>query len=147
MILRILHWASRIFLGGIFLYSGYIKFDNPLQFAATLSTYQLFPESLIPPIVTYLPWMEMALGVLLLIGWKVRYFGAASVALLSMFIVVLAATYFRGIDAECGCFGAGDRISPFTLIRDALFLLPAVFLAAEGNIRRRFISIPGNMPL
>jgi putative oxidoreductase len=138
MTFRIMNWASRLFLGGIFLYSGYIKFDNPLQFAATLTTYQLFPESLIPTIITYLPWMEMALGAMLVIGWKARYFGAVAVALLSMFIVVLTITYLRGIDAECGCFGPGDRISPLTLTRDALFLLPAIFLTAEEKIRHRW---------
>jgi uncharacterized membrane protein YphA (DoxX/SURF4 family) len=138
MIFRILNWASRIILAGIFLYSGYMKYDSPLQFAATLTKYQLFPQNLILPIVTYLPWFEMALGVLLLIGWKIRWIAAATVGLLSMFVIVLAVTYFRGIEADCGCFGPGDRISPLTITRDALFLVPAVFLLGEARIRRRW---------
>lgn len=138
MILRILHWASRLILAGIFLYSGYVKMQAPLQFAATLTAYQLFPERLTPLIVTYLPWIEVALGVFLLTGRKTRYFAAATAGLLSMFTLILAVTYFRGIDANCGCFGPGDRISPLTIMRDGLFVLPAVFLIVEAKIRKRW---------
>jgi uncharacterized membrane protein YphA (DoxX/SURF4 family) len=135
MIVRILHWSSRLILAGVFLYSGYVKVQSPLQFAANLTSYQLFPSDIIQPMVRYLPWTETALGFFLLIGWKTRYFAAAAAALLSIFALVLLVTYFRGIEADCGCFGPGDRISPLTITRDALFLVPAVFLAAEAKIR------------
>jgi uncharacterized membrane protein YphA (DoxX/SURF4 family) len=140
MIVRILHWSSRLILAGVFLCSGYVKLQSPLQFAANLTAYQLFPADIIQPIVRYLPWTEIALGFFLLIGWKARYFAAATAALLSMFTLVLLVTYFRGIEADCGCFGPGDRISPLTITRDALFLVPAVFLAAEAKIRIRWFG-------
>jgi uncharacterized membrane protein YphA (DoxX/SURF4 family) len=138
MILHILHWSSRLILAGVFLFSGYVKVQSPLQFAANLTTYQLFPADIIQPIVQYLPWIEIALGLFLLTGWKLRYFAAAAAALLSMFTCVLLITYFRGIEADCGCFGPGDRISPLTITRDALFMLPAVFLVAEAKIRMQW---------
>ena len=62
MVLRILHWLSRCVLAGIFLYTGYIKIRSPLQFAAVLSGYQLFPDSLILPLADYFPWVEIALA-------------------------------------------------------------------------------------
>ncbi len=137
MVLRILHWACRIILGGLFLYSGYIKVQSPLQFAAALTGYQLFPPDLIIPLIYYFPWVEISLGVLLLAGWKLRYFAVGATALVSTFIILLTVTYLRGIDAECGCFGFGDRISPLTISRDGMILLPALFLAAEDRIRAR----------
>jgi len=129
MILRILHWLSRCILAGIFLYTGYIKIRSPLQFAAVLSGYQLFPDSLILPMADYFPWIEIVLGVLLLIGWKIRYVAVAACALLASFLTVLTITYFRGIEANCGCFSFEDRISLLTIGRDTLILLPALFLA------------------
>lgn len=138
MVFRILNWASRIFLAGIFFYSGYVKWQEPLQFAANLTAYQLLPQNLILPVVTYLPWFELALGAMLLIGWKIRWTAAVTAALLSMFIVAMVITYFRGIEADCGCFGSGDPISPLTMLRDASFLLPALFLLLEPQIRRRW---------
>lgn len=129
MILRIFHWLSRCILAGIFLYTGYIKIRSPLQFAAVLSGYQLFPDALILPVADYFPWIEVALGVLLLAGWKIRYFAAAACVLLASFLTVLTITYFRGIDANCGCFSFEDRISLLTIGRDTLILLPALFLS------------------
>jgi len=70
MFRRILHWLCRLILAGIFLYTGYIKLRSPLQFAAVLAGYQLFPDALILPMADYFPWIEIALGVLLLVGGR-----------------------------------------------------------------------------
>jgi uncharacterized membrane protein YphA (DoxX/SURF4 family) len=135
--LRILHWACRVILAGIFLYSGYIKLQSPLQFASAIAGYKLVSDSLIFPLANYLPWLEIALGVLLLTGWKIRYVSIGASALLLAFIAILTVTYLRGIDADCGCFGFGDKISPRTIARDVLILVPAIFLASEARLRSR----------
>jgi uncharacterized membrane protein YphA (DoxX/SURF4 family) len=134
---KIVHWLCRIILAGIFLYSGYTKLRAPLEFAASLSAYKLFPTKLIFPIADYFPWIEILLAIALLIGWKIRYVALATAGFLSFFLCILAITYFRGIEADCGCFGSGDRISPLTLARDGTFLLPALFLIFEPWLRMR----------
>jgi uncharacterized membrane protein YphA (DoxX/SURF4 family) len=134
--LSILHWLSRCFLAGVFIYSGYVKISATLQFAVAIMGYRLVPENLVLPLATYLPWLEVLLGVLILIGWKIRYFAMAASALLMFFIVILAITYFRGIEASCGCFSLDDKISPLTILRDSVFLLPALYLSAEERIRK-----------
>lgn len=138
----ILHWLSRFVLAGIFLYSGYLKWESPLIFEAVLYTYDLFPQTLIPLIVRYFPWAEMVLGLALLVGFRhgVRYLAAASALLLLFFIVILSITYLRGIDADCGCFGPGDPISPRTLVRDGLMLIPALYLLFAGPLIRRSLE-------
>jgi uncharacterized membrane protein YphA (DoxX/SURF4 family) len=144
---RILHWTSRIILAGVFCYSGIVKLQSPLQFAAALAGYQLFPTGTILPLTRYLPWLELALAALLLIGWQLRFFAAATTALLSLFIIIMGITYVRGINADCGCFGFGEPISLLTLARDALFLIPAVFLAAGSTLPLRWRGLwPGQVP-
>jgi len=127
----------RVGLAATFLYTGYIKIEHQLQFAAVLFGYRLFPDSLILPLSRYFPWLEIAFGILLLVGWKIRYVSVGACVLLTMFIVILAVTYLRGIDANCGCFSFEDRITPLTIARDALILLPALYLAAEPVWRAR----------
>jgi uncharacterized membrane protein YphA (DoxX/SURF4 family) len=124
-------------LAGVFLYTGYIKLESPLQFAAILFGYRLFPDGLILPLSRYFPWVEIALGVLLIAGWKTRYVAMAALGLLATFTVVLTITYLRGIDANCGCFSFDDRITPLTVARDALIMLPALYLAFEPRNRGR----------
>jgi uncharacterized membrane protein YphA (DoxX/SURF4 family) len=107
----------------------------PLEFAASISAYQLFPTKLIFPIADYFPWIEILLGIILLVGWKIRLVAIGAAGLISFFLCILAITYFRGIEADCGCFGSGDPISPLTLARDFTFLLPALFLVLEPRLR------------
>jgi hypothetical protein len=59
------------------------------------------------------------------------------------FIALLTITYLRGIDADCGCFGSGAKISPLTILRDSLMLLPALYLAFEGKFRRKYAAGAG----
>ena len=142
MILRILHWICRLGVAGMFLYTGYIKLgpgllEPSLQFSAILYGYRLFPTSLITPVTLYFPWVEIALAVLLLVGWKMRYVALAACALIVTFIGILTITYVRGIDANCGCFSFDDRIRPLTIVRDGLILLPALYLVLETFWRPR----------
>ncbi len=136
--LKIVHWLCRLILAGIFLYSGYVKLQEPLQFAVAISGYKLVPENFIFPLATYLPWLEIILGLGILIGWKIRYFSSAAAALLLFFIVILAITISRGIEANCGCFSLDERISPKTIARDSLILIPAFYLMAEHRLRKRW---------
>lgn len=138
MIHQILHWACRLFLGTIFIYAGYTKVENPLQFAAAIEAYKLLPPDIVLRVVRVLPWFEIVLGILLITGPKIRYAAASAGALLAFFIAIMLLTYLRGIEADCGCFGIGEKISPFTLVRDTLFLLPAAFLVLRPRPGERF---------
>jgi len=137
MVLRVLHWFCRLIVAGIFIYSGYFKVQETLQFAVAIGGYKLVPENLIFPIATYFPWIEIALGLVVLSGWKIRHSSRAAVGLILFFIVLLTITYLRGIETNCGCFSFNDRISPSTIVRDGLILIPALFLAMESFLRKR----------
>ena len=138
MTIKIMHWLCRLILAGVFIYSGYVKAQETLQFAVAISGYKMVPESLIYPMAKYLPWVEIFLGLAILIGWKIRYFSAAAAALLIFFIAVLAITISRGIEANCGCFNLDEKISPLTILRDSLFLIPALYLSLEPRLTKRW---------
>jgi uncharacterized membrane protein YphA (DoxX/SURF4 family) len=138
MILQIVHWVCRLFLSGIFFYAGYTKLENPLQFAAALEAYQLFPLDSLPWLVKVVPWLEIVLGLLLIVGLLLRAVAALAGGLLLFFVVVMTITFLRGIEADCGCFGVGERISPFTLVRDVCFILPALFLIFQSKVEALF---------
>ena len=138
MTLKILSWLCRLILAGIFLYSGYVKIQEPLQFAVAITGYKLLPDAFVFPLAKCLPWLEIALGYNFLIGWKTRFNAIAASILLLLFIVVLSITVGRGIEANCGCFSLDERISPKTIARDSLILIPALYLAVESRIRQRW---------
>jgi len=137
MIIRILHWAARFFLAGIFIYAGYTKLENPLQFAAAIEGYQLLSPSTVIWVIKVLPWFEIVLGAALLLGIFIRFTAAFAGGLLLFFIGTMLVTYLRGIETDCGCFGVGEKISPFTLARDTFFILPALYLYAQPWIEKK----------
>jgi uncharacterized membrane protein YphA (DoxX/SURF4 family) len=135
--LRIIHWICRCLLAGVFIYSGYVKAKATLQFAVAITGYQIVPEQYIYPIAKYFPWVEIALGLILLSGLKIRWSSIAAAGLMMFFIVLLSITLYRGIDTNCGCFGFGDRITWKTLLRDGSFFVPAMYLVIESWWPRR----------
>jgi uncharacterized membrane protein YphA (DoxX/SURF4 family) len=131
--LRVLSWVFRLALAGIFIYAGTVKMYPPIQrdfFMMDLSTYQLLPPWAIIAVAYALPPFEVLLGLFLLSGWKLRYSSALSALVLLGFLGLMLFTYLRGVEANCGCFGEGEPISLWTLVRDSLILVPALFLIA-----------------
>jgi putative oxidoreductase len=128
MIHRLLYWTCRLFLGGILVYAGLTKLANPLQFSAAIEGYQLLSADGVIWTSRIIPWLEIVLGMGLIFGLWIRFFAALAGSLLVFFLLVMVAATLRGIEADCGCFGVGEKISSFTLIRDAFLILPAVYL-------------------
>jgi uncharacterized membrane protein YphA (DoxX/SURF4 family) len=60
--------ASRIILGGIFIYAGVIKILDPAGFARDVSNYRMLPDLLVNPFAVVLPWIEVLAGLSLLLG-------------------------------------------------------------------------------
>jgi uncharacterized membrane protein YphA (DoxX/SURF4 family) len=135
--LRVFGWICRLILGGLFLYAGYTKLRNPFLFEMAVDAYRLLPPKGVIVVARSLPWLEVALGILLLAGWKIQYIASFTALLLGAFVVAMAVTYHRGIEATCGCFGFGERISPLTLARDSVLVALAVFLAVYSWRRNR----------
>jgi uncharacterized membrane protein YphA (DoxX/SURF4 family) len=113
----------RIVLGGLFVYAGAVKVLEPLGFAQDIRNYYLVGQapSFIAAVV--LPWLEILAGVALVAGiWK---HGAALVisGLLVFFIALTVVTMIRGLDVDCGCFGAIDRKAGLSVILEDLAML------------------------
>ena len=115
--------AFRIALGGLFVYAGAVKVLDPLDFAQDILNYQLVGQSLSLIAAIVLPWLEILAGLFLIAGtWK---HGAALIisALLVFFIVLTAVTMIRGLEVDCGCFGALSRRSGWGVILEDLAML------------------------
>ena len=101
-----------------------------LLFALSIDSYQLLPEWAVLAVARTLPWTELALGMLLLAGWKLRYASIGATAMLALFFSVMVYQYAGGAGIDCGCFGVGEALSAKTLARDGALLLAACLLGA-----------------
>lgn len=128
---------GRLALGGIFLYAAHSKLhlqgqwhlrDYWFLFAMTINSYHALPEWGVIWLARVLPWFELALGILLIVGVGWRYAAAVASFLLMGFFAVMVRAYFQGLEIDCGCFGPGEKLGIQTLLRDGTLLLVSLVL-------------------
>jgi uncharacterized membrane protein YphA (DoxX/SURF4 family) len=120
---RTILFVFRFVLGGLFVYAGLVKAPEPLDFAQNIRNYALVGQSLSFIAAIILPWLEILAGACLVAGiWKR---GAALVisGLLVFFVALTVVTMIRGLDIDCGCFGAVDRKAGLSVILEDLVML------------------------
>lgn len=131
---------ARIALSGVLIYAGGIKLLNPVESRAAIVAYRLYlPEFFVKLGTTALPALEVVVGLLLLTGIFVRFASLATIALMLVFIVMIAQVWYRGFSIDCGCFGGGGDVSPegkelrymAEIARDTLFIGLAVLLVRK----------------
>jgi uncharacterized membrane protein YkgB len=73
-----------------------------------------------------LPFVEIVLGLLVLIGWRLRIWAAAITAIMVAFLTVVTRAYLLHMDINCGCFGTPEKLTGMTVVRDGAFTLLAL---------------------
>jgi uncharacterized membrane protein YphA (DoxX/SURF4 family) len=127
--LRQILLAIRVILGAVFVYGGYVKLRVPWAlFGMAIDSYHLVPLRFIEPLARTIPWFEVALGLLLIFGWLLRISTAAVSLTLAIFFVAMLRAFLNHQQIDCGCFGPGDPISKWTLLRDGSLLAGALLL-------------------
>jgi putative oxidoreductase len=129
-VIRALAIASRLALGGIFLYAAVTKVPDMAGFAQDVANYRLLPAALVPWAAAAVVGIEIAIGFALVIGVFTRAAALVAGGMLVVFIAGLAQALLRGIDLKCGCFGGDDAATWATVVRDVAMLAPAVVLLA-----------------
>jgi putative oxidoreductase len=143
---RVLLVAGRILLGAMFVYAAYAKLhfdgawhlrDYHFFFAFNINSYQILPDSAVIPAARLLPLVELLIGVLLIVGWKLHWVAASATALFVVFIAAMTRAAILGLEINCGCFGNNEKLGTLTLIRDYGFMLFAVAVTAGAFLSRR----------
>ena len=125
---------ARLILGGVLLAAGGLKIGNLQKSAMSVRAYELLPTDLANFFGYVLPWIEIGMGLLLIVGAVVSIMGLLGALIMLAFIVAIAQAWARGLSIDCGCFGGGGEIDPgetkylSTILRDLGFFLLGVYL-------------------
>ncbi len=122
---------ARLGIGLMFIYASAYKIVEPESFAKSIWYYHLVPGKLINLVALIMPWLELIVGLALILG--VYYRGAVvwTNLMTLLFIGALCSVIVRGISIDCGCFKASDASSGSawtTLLFDLTVILFAVQL-------------------
>lgn len=125
---------ARLALGGVMIAAGMPKLLDLTASIQNVLAYELFGYELARAIGILLPVVEVALGVLLIVGLLTRQAAAVTGLLMIVFVAGIVSAWARGLSIDCGCFGTGGPVDPedttyvTSIIRDLAFLALALFL-------------------
>lgn len=129
--------VARLALAAVWLISGALKAVDPDQTYIAVRAYDVLPDGGVDVVAALLPWVEIALGGLLLAGVGIRAVAVLSAALLLAFAVGVIQAWARGLSIDCGCFGGGGAVEPGQtayvqeLLRDGGLFLLSMWLVAR----------------
>lgn len=103
---------ARLTLGGVLLAAGGLKLNKPTDSANAVAAYKILPANLAHLVGYALPWLEVAIALLLIIGIMVRPAAVVGGLIMLVFIAAIASVWARGLLIDCGCFGGGGEIEP-----------------------------------
>ena len=137
----------QIALGAIFVAAALPKITDPPSFAHMIYNYRILPAGLINISALVMPWVELVIGLCLILGVWVRPARWLVTAMLVVFMIAISINLVRGNAIDCGCFDTSaanltyeERIRDMwmVLLRDAGMLLMCAQLAWAG--RKRLIT-------
>jgi uncharacterized membrane protein YphA (DoxX/SURF4 family) len=125
--------AARVALAAVWIAAGVLKIPDPAASVRAVRAYRILPESVMAPVAYGLPFLEIALGGLLLLGIAVRLAALISATLLILFLAAITSAWLRGLQIDCGCFGGGEVAPGHTqygweIARDLALLAAALAL-------------------
>ncbi|MEO7069669.1 MAG: DoxX family protein [Nostocoides sp.] len=102
---------ARLMLGGVLIVAGALKMGNPAGAARAVQAYRVMPYDLATYVGYALPYVEIIVGILLVIGLFTRIAAVIGGILMVAFIIGISQAWARGFTIDCGCFGGGGQVA------------------------------------
>jgi len=102
---------ARLVLGVVLVVAGALKVTTPAVSAMAVRAYQLLPYDAAGVVGVALPVVEIAAGLLLVLGLLTRPAAVVAGLLMLAFLIGIISAWARGLTIDCGCFGGGGTIA------------------------------------
>lgn len=144
---------ARIIVGGLFIFSGFIKLNDPVGFSFKLTDYfakdVLNLEFLIPyalGIALFVVILEVILGVMILLSYMKKPVLWSLLGLIVFFtFLTFYSAYFNKV-TDCGCFGDFWKLTPWeSFTKDIILLVLIVILFIGEKYIQPIFSIKANL--
>ncbi len=135
---------SRVFVGILFIISGFIKLNDPVGFSFKLEEYfsqgvldlPFFePHALTISIIVVI--FEVLVGVMLLVGFRVKFtVWSLLIMIVGFTFLTFYSAYFNKV-TDCGCFGDAIKLTPWESFTKDIILLILIIVLFIG---RKYIT-------
>jgi len=127
------------------------KISSGTAFVEEVKDYQLLPDALAQVYGSALPWVELTVGCLLIVGLITTFASGIAVLTSLSLIIANAVVLGRGLNLDCGCFGNLAVLETRqAIIVDSVMMIMALlilvrrgdFLSVDLWLRRRRLRRP-----
>lgn len=132
----------RVLIGIFFAFSGFEKLMQPVEnFQYVVESYKMLNHTLSLVVALIMPWVELLLGVFVVLGLWLKTSLKLLCLMTAGFIVVVAQAILRSLPIdECGCFGESISLPlHVVLLMDSVICILIAILVKFSTK----ISIPG----
>jgi uncharacterized membrane protein YphA (DoxX/SURF4 family) len=138
--MRILDALVRFFVGGLFIFSGLIKVNDPIGTAIKLEEYfEVFATDFSAFFHVFVPWslpmsvvfsvLEVVLGVAVLVKFRMRLTAWLLLLLIVFFTFLTFYSWHFDKVTDCGCFGDAIPLDPReSFFKDLILLVLIIFI-------------------
>lgn len=147
---KFLDQFSRFFVGGLFIFSGLIKLNDPIGteikleeyfevFAQDFGSFFLFFKPYALEIGMFLIVLEVVLGIAVLINYRMEITTKVLLALIVFFtFLTFYSAYFNKV-TDCGCFGDAIKLTPWeSFIKDVILI---IFILHLFWYRKKYLPV------
>ncbi|MFF2512968.1 MauE/DoxX family redox-associated membrane protein [Streptomyces sp. NPDC058086] len=134
--------AARLLLAAVLAYAGLVKIGDLTEAGRTVALYRIVPDDSAQLVGGVLPFVEVALALLLAAGLATRAAAVGAAVLLVAYAAAIASVWARGMSIDCGCFGGGGTLNggaargyALDIARDLLLLGAAILLIRNPRTR------------
>ena len=135
MILKLITQISRILVGALFIFSGFVKLVDPIgseyKFQEYFSESVLNMEFLIPYALLFaivLIVAEILLGVMILIGYKSKFTVWSLLIITTIFLFLTWYSAYYNKVTDCGCFGDAIKLTPWETFYKNVVLIGLILI-------------------
>ncbi|GAB3946997.1 DoxX family membrane protein [Corynebacterium tapiri] len=126
-------FVARFFMAYIWITAGLHKIGNNLNVTQSIQAYDIFTPAWNHILAQLIGPLELAGGLMLLMGLYLRKSSLVSTIVLVLFIIGISQAWIRGLELNCGCFGPEEATTNYpkqyfeTIVRDLVFIALSVW--------------------
>ncbi len=138
--MKIIVGILRVFVGILFIISGFIKLNDPVGFSFKLEEYFSpsvlnlgFLEPYALALAIFVVIFEVLLGVMLLVGFKSKFTVWSLLLMIVFFTFLTFYSASTGKVTDCGCFGDAIKLTPWESFTKDIILLVFILILFFGK--------------
>lgn len=151
--MKALRIISRVLLGLVFIFSGFVKAVDPwgsaYKFHDYFTAFQMeWLTGLALPLGVALCLAEFLIGVGLLFGTRMRLFAWALMIFMTYFLFLTLYLAIANPVSDCGCFGDAIKLSNWeTFYKNVVFMVPTLIVFLGRNQYREPYNLKGQLAI